>query len=244
VSGRGFATVLGLVAAAGLTGFLAMDEQIAPPDARTKVEARQADPLFGMQHTAAQRAGNLARMGFAPDEVTAIQKEIAAWGQRWHVDDPAQDLISARIEASGDPDALATALCGTASSLPVRYAAMGFLLVEEKGALTAVDYGQIGGLELQAWSRAARVQAVYEDADLAAERKEDSVKMALAAILARDEQTLLDHASPWGRALFAGWSWPDVQKKHPGVRERLHRYVAVLHLTLEVAQRDAGFCAG
>lgn len=244
MTARGFAVILGLVAAVGVNVFLAMDEQIAPPDARTKVEARQADPLFGMQHSVSQRAGNFARMGFAPDEVVAIQKEMAGWGQRWHVDDPQQDLIAARIEAASDADALVTALCGTASSLPVRYAAMGWLLTDDKGMLDTVDYGQIPSLEIQEWSRTARIQAVYEDADLAPERKEDSVRMAMAAILAHDEQTLLDHASPWGRALFAGWSWADVQKKHPGVRERLFRYVAVLHLTLEAAQKENGLCAG
>jgi hypothetical protein len=183
-------------------------------------------------------------MGFAPDETQAILKEMGAWTQRWHVGEAGQDLIAARIEASSDPDALSTALCGAASSLPVRYAAMGWLLSDEKGTLQTIDFGQVGALELQEWARTARIQAVYEDADLAAERKEDSVKMAMSAILARDEQTLLDHASPWGRALFAGWSWAAVQKKHPGVRERLQRYVAVLHLTLETAQREGGFCAG
>jgi hypothetical protein len=244
VNWRLFSVGLALAAGIGVNVFLGLDEQIAPPDARTKVETRTADPLFGMQHTAAVRQGNFQKMGFSPEEVQAIVKVVAAWEQRWHVQDPAQDLVGARIEATEDSDGLVTALCGTGSSLPVRYAAMGWLLQEQRGALGVVNYEDIPMLKLESWARTARVQAVYEDADLAPERKEDSVKMAMAAILARDEQTLLEHASPWGRAIFAGWSWEQVQKKHPGVQKRLYDYVAVLHLTLEVANREGGLCAG
>ncbi len=239
---RLFSVGLALVVALAVNVVLAMGEQIAPPDARTKVEARQADPLFGMQHAAATRQGNFQQMGLAPEEVQAAMKAAAAWEQRWHVKDPSQDLVSARIEAAEDSDALVTAFCGTGSSLPVRYAAMAWLLTEQAGALVPVNMEEIGALSVQPWSRAARIQAVYEDADLAPERKEDSVRMALAAILAHDEQTLLDHASPWGRALFAGWSWQDVQKKHPGIRQRVVDYVAVMHLVLEVANREGGLC--
>ena len=226
----------------GVDGFFLVDEEIVPPDAKTQVEQKQSDVLFGMQFTASAREGNLQKMGFATDEVTELLKKISVLEEKYKVKDPSQDLVTVRIEAASDPDALASAFCGTGATLPVRYAAMGFLVADKGGALKAVDFEEISALEYQEWAKSARVQAVYEDADLSKDRHDDAVRMALAATLARDEQTLLDHKSPFGRGLFSGWSWPDAQKKHPGIRQRVIDYAALMHLVLEVANREGGLC--
>lgn len=227
----------------GVDGFLMVTEQVTPADALTKAESRAQDPLLDMRYTPQARESNLARMGFSPEEITSIVGTLKSYEQRWGVTDPDQDRVTVRIENTEDVDALVTAFCGTGSTLPVRYAAMPFLLTDESGQLQPVDFEAISALTMQDWGKEARIQAVYEKVELVADRKEDATRMAFAAVLAHAEQAALDDEAPWGRGLFAGWSWEGVQKKHPGVQQRALNYAAVLHLVLEVAHRENGLCA-
>lgn len=225
-------------------GVLMFDEEIVEVDARTKVEQAQQDKLFGMQLVASQREKNFKDMGFADDEVAALQKKIGVLEEKYHTKDPDQDVVSVRIDAASDQDELAAALCGTNASLPVRYAAMKFLMVDRGGRLAAADLDEISSLELQPWAKAARIEAVYEMAEVQTDRKDDATRMGLAAIIAGADATdlLLNKKSPFGRGVFAGWDWASVQKKYPGTRDTLIDYVALLHLVGEVANSDKGMC--
>jgi hypothetical protein len=243
VNWRLFLIGMSLFVFLGVNGFLLLNEEIVPPDKQTKAEARMNDPLFGRQFTASQRETNVREYGFGPEEVAEILKKISALEERYRVKDPEFNQIEVRIEAASDPDALVSAFCGTGSTLPVRYAAMPFLVAEKGEQLKAVDVDEISAFEFQDWAKRARVQAVYEDAELNKDRNEDATRMAMAAVLVKDEQTLLEHKSPWGRGVFSGWSWDGVQKKHTGVRTRLIEYVSLMHLVLEVANREGGLCA-
>jgi hypothetical protein len=227
----------------GVDGFLLYNEQITPADAMTKAESRAQDPMIDMKYTASAREGNFARMGFSPEEVSTIVATVKSYEQRWAVTDPERDLVSVRIEATSDVDALITAFCGTGSTLPVRYAAMPFLLDDQGGQLKTVDFEAVSALPMNDWGKEARLQAVYEKLELVEDRKEDATRMGLAGVLARAEQAVLDEEAPWGRGLFAGWSWDGVVKKYPGVQQRTLNYAAILHLVLEVAHREGGICA-
>lgn len=225
-------------------GVLLLDEEIVEVDAKTKVEQGQQDKLFGMQFAASQREKNFQDMGFAEDEVAALVKKIGVLEEKYKTRDPNQDVVTVRIDATTDQDELAAAICGTNASLPVRYSAMKFLMIDRGGSLWAADLDEISSLELQPWAKAARVEAVYETAEAQTDRKDDATRMGLAAIIAGPAATdlLLTKKSPFGRGVFAGWAWDSVQKQYPGTREKLIDYVALLHLVGEVANSDKGMC--
>lgn len=223
---------------------LMFNEEIVEVDAKTKVEQNQQDVLFGMQFAASQREANFKKMGFADDETAALVKKVGVLEEKYHTKDPNQDVVSVRIEAASDQDALAAALCGTNASLPVRYAAMKFLMIDRGGGLKAADLDEVSSLEIQPWAKAARVEAVYEMAEAQTDRKDDATRMGLGAIIAGAEATdlLLAKKAPFGRGVFSGWDWASAQKKFPGVKDKLIDYVALLHLVGEVASADKGMC--
>lgn len=226
-------------------GALLFDEgndRICPPDAKSKAEVRAEDPFPAMRFNPTERENNLKSFGLTGDEVKATLNKIGSLEERYQIKDPQLDLVTARIQGSED-DGLESAFCGADTTLPVRYGAMAYLVKERDGKLRAVDLEEVSSFSYQQWAREARIPAVYAEADLTKDRKDDSVKMAMAALLARDEATLLEHKSPWGRGVIVGgWSWDAVQKKHPGIKERVLDYIAVLHVVLEVARREGGLC--
>lgn len=241
---RLIAIFLILIGAIMLNVFGLINEEIAEPDAATKAEERKKDELFGMQFVVAEREGNMVKMGFSPQETKDILARIKTLEEKYKVKDPVNNQILVRINAAEDEDELAAAFCGTGSTTPVRYAAMPFLLEERNGQLKAVDVDEISAFAYGKWAPAARIQAAYEAGDRVEERKEDAVRMVMAAILARDEGTLIEHESPWGGGFIgAGWSWEAVKKKHAGVLPRLIEYVALMHLVLEHARGDESLCA-
>lgn len=246
MNGRIVTIVLAVLVSVLVNGALLFDEsqgKICPPDEQTKAEARSQDKLFGMQFTPASREKNIKEMGFSPDDAKAILTALSALEERYQTKNPELDRVTALLEASDD-DGLEAGFCGSGTTLPVRYGAMAYLVKERDGILTPLDLDVISEFQLQDWAKGWRTPAVYGDAELTKERKDDAPRMVLAAILARDETTLLEHKSPWGRAvLVGGWSWDGVAKKHPGIHDRVRQYVAVMHLVLEVASRDGSLCA-
>lgn len=236
---------IGLIsfAAMAFNAFLLRNEEVVAPDARTKAETRAEDVLFGMRFNAAEREANVGRMGFGPDEIKQVLARIGDLEEKYKVKDPTFNQIAVRIEAADDQDGLAAAFCGTGSTLPVRYAAFPYLVEERDGKLKAVDVEMISSFQRGDWASQARIEPAYEAGDRTKERKEDATRMVMAAILARDEESLLEHRSPWGGGFLSGWSWDGVKKKHPGVQQRLVDYVALLHLTLETANAEGGLCS-
>lgn len=226
-------------------GLLWVESQgkICPPDEQTKAEQRMQDPLFGRQFNPAARERNIKELGFDPTEVKDILKQISALEQRYGTTDPNVDRVTTLLEGSDD-DGLESAFCMSDTNVPVRYGAMNYLVKERDGVLTPLDLDVVSSFEQQEWAKAARIQASFAESELTNERKDDAPRMVMAAILSRDETSLLEHKSPWGRAvLVGGWSWAGVEKKHPGVHQRVKDYVALMHLVLEVASREGGLCA-
>lgn len=245
MSWRLFTVGLAIFAGILLNGLLIHNEEITEPDAKTKKEQRAEDQLFGQHYTAGEREGNIGKMGFGPDEVQKILKVITRLEEKYRVKDPDYNRITVIIEASEDADELDSSFCGSSSTLPVRYAAMPFLLQERDGRLKAIDLDEVSSLQYGEWARAARIQAAYDSADRTdQDRKEDAVRMVMAAILARAEDALIERKTPFGGGFIGGgWSWDGVKKKYPWVEPILFEYVGLMHLVLENANREGGLCA-
>jgi hypothetical protein len=240
---RLFWIALLVFAALGFNGFLLYNEEVVAPDAQTKAEERAKDALFGMRFNVPEREANIGKMGFGPEEIKEILRRIGDLEEKYKVKNPDQNQIVVRIDSAEDQDGLAAGFCGSGSALPVRYAALPYLVEERDGKLKAVDVEEISSFAYADWAKSSRIQVAYEEGDRTKDRKEDATRMVLAALLARDEGTLLEQKAPWGGGFLSGWSWADVQKKHPGIKQRLVDYVALLHLVLESAFVEGGLCS-
>lgn len=241
-------SLLGLLAI-GVDLLLVQTEDIVGVE-RKKGDTRRGDPLFGMQFTPASRESNLKAMGFEPDEVAAMTALMRTMEKQYRLDDPEQNVILSRIDGTGDLAALQTALCGTGSSgmagstLPIRYEALKYLVADEDGQRTVVNLNEIGGFEYQPWAARSRVDAIYEAGELTTDRRSDASRMAIAAVMAgtRGEADFLEHRGGWGGILWTGWSWERVQQEHPGVRQRVFEYMALMHVAAEQAHTPQGIC--
>ena len=141
----------------------------------------------------------------------------------------------------GDADRAADVFCGMSKVRP-RYSAMTYLVKDERGQRDAIDLGRISRLEREEWALTAPIGEVYAEVEMATERQPDATLMGVAAILLRQESEVLERNSPWGQGLGGRWNWEKVKKQYPGIESRAVDYFAVLHLTMEVATRDGGFC--
>jgi hypothetical protein len=239
-----FAVGLAIFAGIVIDGLLWHDEVVVEPDAKTQKEQRAEDKLFGQSYTAAERESNFGKMGFGPDEIKKILEQVARMEEKYRVKDATANRVLIVIEASEDADELDAAFCGSSSTMPVRYAAMPFLLKEKDTRIKPIDLDEVSSLQYNEWARTARIQAAYDSADRTKDRKEDAVKMVMAAVMTRDEDELLERRGPFGGSFIgSGWSWDSVKKKYPYVEPLLFEYVALMHLVLENANREGGLCS-
>jgi hypothetical protein len=232
-----------MLAAVAFNAFLLINEQVSEPDVKEQAETADSDPYQGMRFNPTLRRANLAQLGFDDAEIDKVQKRIEILEDRYRLKDPDLNQIRLRIDAVSDRDDLATSLCTSANALPSPYAAMPWLVEERDGQLSAVDVSEKSAFERdRKWSAGVRFEAAYRAGDRTEDRKPDAAKMTLAALLTRQEGTLIDRKSPWGGSLLAGWSWESVKKQHRGIEERVVNYVALLHLVMETATAEDSLC--
>jgi hypothetical protein len=211
------------------------------------VKAGPEDPLLGMRFVATARKANLEAMGFDERETAEMVSMMGRMEQQFHLGVEGEDVLVERLEVSRQLDDLRAAFCGADArgGLPVRYAAMEFLVGDEHGPMEVLPLTTPDGFEPQDWRAKSQVDRVYQVAELAGDgRQPDATRMAFAAILAKDEVSLIEHKSPFGQSFWAGWSWEKVRAKHPGISGLVHEYVQAMHLVLEAANGEQGICAG
>jgi hypothetical protein len=221
----------------GVGGYLLKVEEIAPPEQRARHLQVKQDPLGNVAYTKALREANLKAFGLDDDMVKAAMARIR------DLEDRHQPRLQRFLEDAPEPTELAEAICGQTNQVRPRYGALRVLVSEDKGRRQVVDVDRVSGLSIQDWSKISPIAAVYDEVELASERKPDATMMAIAAILVAKEEDLLNKNAPWGSSLAANWSWKSVQKQHPGIRERVVDYFALLHLTVELATADEGICS-
>lgn len=234
---RTWLAVASVPVVAGVCGYLLATEEIAVGDEEADFVARQTDPLIDLVFSSSNREANLKAFGLEPGMVTAAL-DMA----RRYEDTGKVDRLRLLMTNAAEPTELADALCGQDTRVRPQYGAMRFLVAEVQGERRPVDLERVSSLQREDWSRASPIDGVYNDAELAQDRKADATLMAIAAILAGKEQDLLNGYKPWGRGLAATWSWKQVQKKVPGIEKRTLEYFVLMHLAVEVANEEGGIC--
>jgi len=233
---RGWVVGASLLILTGANAYLVMEEEVYSLEGGTSHTLSTDDPLLGLRYEASQRRSNFAAFGLTGALLDRTLSRAESLNGRY------QDKIYTLLMNAGDPEGVADALCGLGSGARPRYGALPYLVAEE-GSRRPVDPGALAGITADPWVDLAPVDGVYEIIELDEERQKDATVMALAAILLGQEQLALEGKTPWGRGLLATWSFADVTGTYPGIDERVSDYLALLHVVVEVAQEEGGFCS-
>jgi hypothetical protein len=227
-----------LLAGLGVNLYLMIDERVVESEKTVRHRVERVDPLLDIKYTKANRKANLVAFGLSEDEVG---RALSRLNDLDDAQERNRSMLAMFLDQAGDQARLDKAFCGSGQVRP-RYAVMVYLIKDEGGKRKALSLRRVSGLEEEGWAQTARIAEVYGELELAAERKPDATIMGLAAILLGREQDVIDHSAHWGEGLRGRWSWDKVKKEHPGIEERVIEYLALMHLSLEVATAEGGFC--
>lgn len=229
--------VLGALLALVLgNAFLISRETITKSEEQTTDPLKRIDALRDIVYAKSDRAKNFELFGLDEAGVKAAVKQAS------NIEDDYGSKIKQLLADAGEPIALADALCGSTDQVRPRYGALAFL-VEGKGTRRGpVDMRQASILERQDWSLASPIQAVFEKAELSDGRQKDATVMALSAIFEGQEEKVIQRERPWGRPATNQWSYEKVKSEFLGVESRVIAYLALMHVTVEIAQSSDGIC--
>jgi hypothetical protein len=225
-----------LVAAVGVQGFLMARESIPKAQDATEVGPSVVEPLLNVVFRPEDREKNLGLFGLKTDEVQKAVRLLKG------LDDPTmRQKIRTLLNLANNESQIAQRVCKGQEGLP-RYNLLVYLVNEESGAREPLSLTSITTLVVQPWSANSPIMEVCKTAEIGKGRRADAMAMAVAAILERREEDLLKKRTPWGSGVGTVWSWDRVVERFPGIAERVTRYMVSMHLVLEVAHEDGGFC--
>ncbi len=226
-----------LVTALGVDVFLAATEEIEAAGGDPSHSVEKPDPLHDLAYVASDRLTNLRRMGLSDQAAEVVIRRIGGLSQY-------SDGLRSLLRQAPEGDLVPDALCGQSQrGLPARWGALDFLVEQKAGELRVVNITDLPFLVAQGWVADSRVQSVYRRTERRESRPDDATKMGLAAVLAGKHEALLTKEAPWGAGgILGGWSWNDVVAEHRGIENTLYDYLALMHLTVELAQGEGGIC--
>lgn len=227
-----------LLGGIGVNLYLLAGERVVESEKTVRHRVERVDPLLDIQYAKAMRKSNLNKFGLPESELNQCLERLSDLDD---ANESNQSMLAMFLDQAGDQHRLDQAFCGSGQVRP-RYAALAYLVKEEGGKRKALNIRRVSGIEYEGWAQTARIAEVYGELELASERKEDATIMGIAAILLGREQDVIDHSAHWGEGLRGRWSWDKVKKEHPGIDQRVIEYLALMHLTLEVATSEGGFC--
>lgn len=196
------------------------------------------DPLMDTYQTrSANREKDFVAWGLDEAQVVEALKKTRG------LEDMHEKRIQAWFNNPSEPEELRDYICGDAGKKP-RYWGLALLVTEDASGQRrrVINPGKIQELEEQDWSLKAPINEVYRTLELSLERKDDATRMGVAALMAGEEDLALEGVKPFGSGLVGSWSWKGAAALSPGLEERVITYFALLHLVLEEAWSEQGFC--
>lgn len=242
---RPLLAVIATVCGAVLTGSLIKTElslgpdkqnRIAPTEAQHKLVSRIPDKLASMRFLPAEREANFTAFGLDPDQVSAAEREARSIAENH------RERIEQWLDVAEDREGLQHDLCTTDNALRPRYNALRWLILtqgEERMVLTA---GATQTIKPQPWAATSTVAEIYDRRERVSSPPDDAPRMVVAAVLANKEESALRGLQPWGNPDSGGWSWKEVDKRHPGISAKVVKYFALFHVVKEIADSDGGLC--
>jgi hypothetical protein len=210
---------------------------IAPSETQHKRDATVPDKLLDMNFVAGDRAANLKTLGLTDKMIKDAERSfrIAEANQML-------ERLDGLIEDAENRSALQEEICSTSSALRPRYTALGWLVQRKGTKLQVIEPERTSQLKRQDWIRSSTVNAIYNKLDRTPHRLEDAPLMIVAAVLAGQEEAAREGYTPWGFGGAGNWSWEEVVKRNPGIERECLNYFVLMHLLLEVANKDGGLC--
>ena len=242
MNGRLIAGVMFCLVAAAVNVGMLWGEELEPGPKKAKAISGPSDALAELQYNPSDREANFKRMGFDPVQISSIMSELSGLEQRLHIGDATRDQIAYLIDNTDEGGPIENAFCGRYAELPGRYAAMEFLIEESQGELRVRDLAQMNQFDAQDWFAGGQVTAVVGRVELVADRHEDATRMGLAAVMARQGDSVMEGKAPWGASMWNNWSWDGVVKKYESAGSKVIRYAAIMHLVLESTNAEGGMC--
>lgn len=199
-------------------------------------QIKNRDPLIDLVYAESNRRDNFAAFGMDDDMVMDALRQITDLQVSYEA------KLEILLRDAAEPIEIAEALCGNTGDIRPRYGALEFLVEVDGDERRPIMLQQTSTLEKQDWSTVSPWRKVFEVAELGADRQDDATIMALGAIFLGEESTLIERDYPWGRSIAGGWSWKQVRRQNPRVSALVVKYLALMHLTVEIAQSDNGIC--
>lgn len=208
-------------------------EEVAGPEEVADAKDEVKDRLAALTFTPATRRSNFAAFGLPEDLVEA------AADQAKRIETRKVRIVEMMKEHA---DVVGPGLCAGTGSLPQRYAALAFLVAEGSGKREVMAYDSVTYFEVQDWYDPSLVQDIFNEVELAEEPREAATAMAVAAILQKQEDAIIEGRSPWGKGLGQRWSLERVFANHAEAKRKLTAYFAFMHVLTEWANQDGGIC--
>ncbi|MEL6343185.1 MAG: hypothetical protein AAFV53_08610 [Myxococcota bacterium] len=229
------ATLLALTV--GIT-YLLVYEDITPlPQAIDNVH-NNVDRLRDINYVSSERESNFAAFGLDDGQIKRTIRKLgdleAEHGSR----------IAPLLRDASDPLEITDDLCGKISERRPRYYALPYLLEVDGTRRRPIRMRSVSMLEKGEWAAASPIGEIYRTAEIRDEPQQDTTLMAVAAVMTRNEQALLQNERPWRVGSMSGWSWDDVKEKYSYIDEFVVDYFALMHLVVEIAQSEEGICGG
>ena len=229
---RAWLVLVGIVVMASLNAFLISNEHVETVLVED-YDVEYDDRLGDIVYSKSNRSQNLEAFGLSTDQVRESKKYFRRFEKM-------ERQIKARLK-NDETGMLPDTFCARTDEIRPRYAAIGFLILTEKGERIVWDPKVQNDFELQAWSSPYSFETIYEDIEKGRDELPSSTAMMVTAFMASAENDLIDRQEPWGRS-GRSWSWSTVQKRFAKYLNGTVEYLALMHYVTELANTEDGIC--
>ena len=215
-----------------LISIFALHRQSSKLPEEERVENINVDQLRDITYRSGNRKDNFEAFGLADDEVVralAVAKEA----------DKSENRIIQKLTLARDTELLVESLCGHTSDIRPRYAALRYAVRIRGDNREPIDMKRID-FDPEIWVDGISLKDMYATVELRKDPYIDSTVMMIGAILAGEEELLIERQPPFGRG--SDWSWKKAKREFPAIQEAVIKYLANMHVMVEVAQGIDGIC--
>ena len=226
---RGFMVAASLVLLVAANIFLVSTENLVVTTKEEVVE--QLDPLRLLIYQPETREEVIRELGAS--RLDGFERALSsALSQSGQIANSLNNLVANGAE---EADLVQRSLCGE-SNLPVRYAAIQFLVSESREVVRLRDLN----FESQLGFNGAMLFDMHQRFELLPPERQTPTLMILAAYLSGHGAAALAGEGGWSRS---EWSLQRVFSDNAGLESTVARYLALMITTLEVANAGGGVCS-
>lgn len=212
--------------------FISLHRESSDLPTQEKPENINVDQLRDISYRAGNRKENFEAFGLTDEEVLqalALAKEAEEYEKK----------LIRNLDDVYDTELLVDTFCGHSSEIRPRYAVLRYAVRLRGGMREPMDMKRIK-FKPQDWVDGLSLKDMYADVELRKDPFIDSTVMMIGAILAGEEQLLIDRQPPFGRG--SDWSWKKAKREFPGIQDAVVKYLAHMHVLVEIAEGQDGVC--